>query len=277
MKVRPLLLLLLFVASAGILVWISFAAMRERTVPRSAAWEETLADLDTCCREKHIRSARYDHFADVAEQEQRHDAARLLRAMAFSGRLHEYNCAKAIVRLGGSYTPPAKATVIRGTTDSNLWRCIAREHRSPGTRQAEAIERAFAQGNRYAARVLVWARAGDIRQIAMMERYLAKATAAEGIPAGAATATGAENEAAEGTPGIPTDGYLVCPVCGNLYAAEHYDPFCPQCLTDSRVFVRFGQVGQPPGKGNRLGGYWPQRPAGYSGHRRDSLRPKGGQ
>lgn len=69
----------------------------------------------------------------------------------FSARLQEYNCANAIVRLGGRYTPPEKVTVFRGTTDQNLQRSIDYERRPPDALHAGEIDRALAAGNRYAA------------------------------------------------------------------------------------------------------------------------------
>ena len=173
MKVRPLLILLLFVVSTGILVWIYFAALRGQRAPHRRQWTETLADLDACCRQKHIKSKQYDHFAETARAEQRPGAEQLFRAMAFSARLHEYNCANAIVRLGGRYTPPEKVTVFRGTTDQNLQRSIDYERRTPDALHAGEIDRALAAGNRYAARVLIWSKAGDVRHRALMARYIA--------------------------------------------------------------------------------------------------------
>ena len=70
MKVRPLLILLLFMVSTGILVWIYFAALRGQRAPHRRQWTETLADLDACCRHKHIKSRQYDHFAETARTEQ---------------------------------------------------------------------------------------------------------------------------------------------------------------------------------------------------------------
>lgn len=61
--------------------------------------------------------------------------------MAFSARLHEYNCANAIVRLGGRYTPLEKVTVFRGTTDQNLQRSIDFERRTPDAPHAGEIDR----------------------------------------------------------------------------------------------------------------------------------------
>ena len=217
MKVRPLLILLLFVVSTGILVWIYFAALRGQRAPHRRQWTETLADLDACCRHKHIKSRQYDHFAETARTEQRPGAEHLFRAMAFSARLQEYNCANAIVRLGGRYTPPEKVTVFRGTTDQNLQRSIDYERRPPDALHTGEIDRALAAGNRYAARVLIWSKAGDVRHRALMARYIATGE------------TGHET------------GYRICPVCGNIYAAEYCDPFCPQCLTDGREFVRIGE------------------------------------
>lgn len=103
MKLRLGLILLLFAASAGILVWMYYAATREPRSPKGSPWAETLADLDACCRRKHVKSVQYDHFAGIAADEKRHTAERLFRAMAFSERLQENNCATAILHLGGHY------------------------------------------------------------------------------------------------------------------------------------------------------------------------------
>jgi len=89
MKLRLGLILLLFAASAGILAWMYYAATREPRSPKGSPWAETLADLDACCRRKHVKSVQYDHFAGIAADEERHTAERLFRAMAFSERLQE--------------------------------------------------------------------------------------------------------------------------------------------------------------------------------------------
>ena len=89
--------------------------------------------------------------------------------MAHAERLQEYNCANAIVRLGGRYAPPERVTVFHGTTDDNLRRSIDFARRPPEGLHADDIERALQSGNRYAARVLIWARSGDMRHLALME------------------------------------------------------------------------------------------------------------
>ena len=216
MKLRLGLILLLFVASAGILVWLYYAATREPRSPKGSPWAETLADLDACCRRKHVKSAQYDNFAAIAAGESRPDAERLFRAMAFSERLQEHNCAQAILRLGGSYTPPVRIVLFGGTTDDNLERSIGYERRNLGERHGTEIGRALRKGNRYAARMLTWAAAGDMRNIVLMGHYRQE-----------------DRNAPD------TGRFAVCPNCGSLYTSEYVDCYCPACLTGSDRFVKF--------------------------------------
>ena len=204
MKGRPLLVLLLFAASAVILAGMYYAATHEGTAARQDKWADVLSDLDACSRRKHVKSAQYDHFAGIARQEREHDAERLFRAMAHAERLQEYNCANAIVRLGGRYAPPERVTVFHGTTDDNLRRSIDFARRPPEGLHADDIERALQSGNRYAARVLIWARSGDMRHLALMEtcrrRLAANGPAgARGNLAGRAADKGSAGDSANGT------------------------------------------------------------------------------
>lgn len=204
MKGRPLLVLLLFAASAVILAGMYYAATREGTTTRQDKWAGVLSDLDACSRRKHVKSAQYDHFAGIARQEREHDAERLFRAMAHAERLQEYNCANAIVRLGGRYAPPERVTVFHGTTDDNLRRSIDFARRPPEGLHADDIERALQSGNRYAARVLIWARSGDMRHLALMEtcRRRLAANGPAGAPgniAGRRADKGSAGDSANGT------------------------------------------------------------------------------
>ena len=233
MKGRPLLVLLLFAASAVILAGMYYAATREGTTTRQDKWAGVLSDLDACSRRKHVKSAQYDHFAGIA-------------------------------RLGGRYAPPERVTVFHGTTDDNLRRSIDFARRPPEGLHADDIERALQSGNRYAARVLIWARSGDMRHLALMEtcrRRLAANRPAgtqgniagrranngtAGAPAngtarasGRGTAEGSENSRPDATADNAPKGYLVCPTCGNIYPAGCSDSYCPCCLTDGRRFVAF--------------------------------------
>ena len=125
MKGRPLLVLLLFAASAVILAGMYYAATREGTTTRQDKWAGVLSDLDACSRRKHVKSAQYDHFAGIARQEREHDAERLFRAMAHAERLQEYNCANAIVRLRRSESPSSTArptTTCAGASTSHAVR-----------------------------------------------------------------------------------------------------------------------------------------------------------
>ena len=200
MKGRPLLVLLLFAASAVILAGMYYAATREGTTTRQDKWAGVLSDLDACSRRKHVKSAQYDHFAGIARQEREHDAERLFRAMAHAERLQEYNCANAIVRLGGRYAPPERVTVFHGTTDDNLRRSIDFARRPPEGLHADDIERALQSGNRYAARVLIWARSGDMRHLALMETCRRRLAAnGQGNIAGRRADKGSAGDSANGT------------------------------------------------------------------------------
>lgn len=212
MKLRPFLILMLFVVSTGILVWIYIATTRPQPPPAPRA--ATLTDLDACGRRKHIKSVQYDHFAEIASDEHIADAERLFHALAHAERVQENNCARAILRLGGNYAPPTKVSVFHGTTDNNLERSIAYERQLLNSTVSAEIDRAVASGNRYAARVMIWARAGDLQHVILMERSRRGETRM-------------------------TAFYLVCPVCGNLYSSDYTAPHCPHCLTDGRRFVRF--------------------------------------
>ena len=200
MKIRPFIVLLLFVASTSILVWIYYSATKPREQPAEETWVEIIADLDACCRRKHVKSLQYDHFASIADLESRRQAARLFRAMALSERLQEYNCAEAIHRLGGRDLPPRKVLLFRRTAEE----CTCGE-----------IDRAIGRGNRYAARLLSWSSSVDMRHAVFMHACLGPQ----------------EQEAAW--------NYLVCPRCGNLFVSAYCEPYCPFCLTSGERFIRF--------------------------------------
>lgn len=211
MKLRLSLILLLFVASVGVLVWLYDGKAFIPPRREKSSWSEIIADLEACGHRKHLKALQYDRFAQIAAAEKRSDAEHLFRAMAFSEHLQEQNCILAIRRLGGTYAAPRPGAIFGGPTDGNLERSIAEERRSYNERRDAEIRRAMSRGNRYAARLLVWAAAADLRKIFLME---------------------CRN-------GVGARAFAVCPLCGNLYAAEFTDRFCPFCLTDGAEFVRF--------------------------------------
>ncbi len=206
-----MLILLLFAVAAGMLVRFGHVPSRASRNARKASWNEIIADLNACGRQKHLKAVQHVHFAEIAASENRPEAERLFRALAFSERLQEQNCAAAIRRLGGKYLPPRPGALFGGATDGNLERSIQAERRNYNRQHEAGIRRAMSRGNRYAARTLVWASAADLRTILLMEAR-----------------SETQNRA-----------FAVCPVCGNLYATEYLDRYCPFCLTDGEKFVRF--------------------------------------
>lgn len=213
MKVRPILVLLLFAGSVGVLGWMYYAVTRPALQATTLRDEEVLRDLDDCCRRKHVKSAQYDHFATIAAAEKEPSAASLFRAMAHSERVQEAQCALIITKLGGSYRPPARILLFRGTTAGNIARSIDYERRSEDTLYRARIARNLHAGNRLAARMLIWASAADLRHRLLLEGCRRTEHA--------------------------TTGYAVCPGCGNIYRQEACDSYCPHCLTQQQRFVRF--------------------------------------
>lgn len=188
-----------------------------RTLPESmVAWQQSLSELGSTARRKHIEAARCDVCTRRALEEKNPAAASLFRAIARSERIHERNCLKAIRRLGGRYTPPSPITIPVSTTEKNIQAAIevrrqqlAAAHRS--------ISHTFDENNRYAGRLLIHIAGGDSHQLILLERCQSSPEA----------------------PGRIRTGYAVCPLCGNIYTSEYCDPYCPFCLTDSRDFLYF--------------------------------------
>ncbi len=211
MKPRLYLILLLFVASVGVLVWL-YAG--KAFVPRKHArstWHEIAVDLEACGRRKHLKARQYERFAEIAAAEGRTDAERIFRAIACSEHLQEQNLAAAIRRLGGEYQPPREIALHGGDTDENLVRCLAFERNRYARRSDAEIRRAMSRDNRYAARLLIWASAADLREIQLLERRLE----------------------------VGPEQLAVCPVCGNLYTVVWLDRYCPHCLTPDEAFIHF--------------------------------------
>lgn len=211
MRVRLSLILLLFVASVGALVWLYDGKAFTPGRRSRSTWHEITVDLEACGHRKHLKARQYGRFAEIAEAERRPEAARLFRAIACSELLQEQNLAAAIHHLGGSYTPPKEMALYGGSTTNNLERCLAMERYRFDRHSDAGIRRAMSRGNRYAARLQVWAAANDLREIILLERL---------------------EEA-------PVESFAVCPVCGNLYGSGHLDRYCPHCLTSGEEFIRF--------------------------------------
>lgn len=213
MKTRPILLLLFLAGLVGILSWSYYAVTRPALEHRQASIDRFVADLDSCCRRKHIRAVQHDLYASVADEEQQKTAAALFRAIARSERAQEFYCAGIIGRLGGEYHPPRQVILLRGTTGSNLLRSSERQDSTELSEEYRRIDYHLSHGNRMVARVLIWAAAAERQQRLLATRLLREPARFE------------------------KQRFVVCPLCGNLYISGHEDPFCPHCLTDARRFI----------------------------------------
>ncbi|MFR6416082.1 MAG: rubrerythrin family protein [Alistipes shahii] len=219
MKLRLVLILLLFAASVGILVWLYCAATRAPRAPQGSPWTETLADLDACCRRKHVKSVQYDKPAAIAVGESRPDAERLCPGPWLSPeRLQEHHCAQAILHPGRQLHASGPDRPLR-----------RHDRRQPGAETSSTNSGVSASGTvrrstarcgkttaMRPARLLAWAAAADRRNAALLEHC---------------RRTGKDHP--------DSCRFLVCPGCGNIYAAGDPDPYCPFCLTRSERFVRF--------------------------------------
>lgn len=211
MKLRvPVLFVLLF--GGGLLAWLLAPERHEVKSAPAPYWAEQIDDLNKLGRQKHATAAEYTNFASTADAEQATDEARLFRALARSEQVHEICCAEAARRLGGDYTPPAKVVVFHSRTSANLTRALDEELQNYDRYRTGCIERAVVAGNRYAALTMIRIAGGDMQQIELLDC------------------------AVKGHVG---HGYAVCPLCGNIFRAEHCPPYCPFCQSSEEQFIRF--------------------------------------
>lgn len=213
MKARPILVLLLFVGAVGMVGWMYYAISRPTHTATPATAHDGLHDLNECCRRNLLKATQYDHFAQIAREEQNPSAAALFRALAHSERIQEANCATIIGQLGGNYRPPTRILLFRGTTTGNLHRSLDYERRSADSLLHTRMLHHLRHGYRRIAEALIRSAVIDFRHQQLLEAQLAS----------------------------PTDTmYAVCPTCGNLYSAAACEPFCPHCLTEQARFVVIG-------------------------------------
>ncbi len=214
MKVRPILILLLFVGAVGVLCWMYYAVTRPAIRLHAPHVKTEVADLDDCCRRNHVQSVQYEHFAQIAEGEALPTVALLFRAMAHSERVQEQHGAFVIEKLGGRYRPPQRIVLFRGTTAGNIARSIDYVIRHSDSLQYRRIDHHLRYGNRMVARALIWSAAVDLNHRMLLEAHRDRHA-------------------------LVSTHYLVCPRCGHVATTSAYAPFCPFCLTDSRHFVHF--------------------------------------
>ena len=103
-----------------------------------------------------------------------------------------------------------------GTTARQVARAIVVERKLHDREAGEMIRRAMEKHNRYAARILTWTAASDLKHLILLEHYQSNAGH---FP--------------------PDRGYAVCPHCGNTFDTAYCDPYCPFCMTADEEFVRY--------------------------------------
>jgi rubrerythrin len=158
------------------------------------------------------------HYAVIAEAENQHPTATLLRAIAKSEEVQYENCRRAIAALGGE-EKPARADRKTATTIShnNLhaiidYKIAYRSHLARYARHATQTE------NRYVARLLLWCDESDTRQIEFLRRQIATEHHPQHILIGR---------------------FYVCPTCSNLFDDEFHSHLCPLCMTSAERFFVF--------------------------------------
>ena len=216
MRLRLLFIFCVLIAAAA-LGWVFSYASHDQGAPKTSIWAENIEDLEECCRIKSAKASLYDAYAATARREKRSNAMCLFQALAASERIHEANCAEALRLLGGQYTPSLRRQAdTTGTTAEHVARAIAVERRLHDEQEGAMIRRAMEKHNRYAARILIWTAASDLKHLILLEHYRSNAGK------------------------FPSDrGYAVCPTCGNTFDTAYCDPYCPFCLTDDDEFTRY--------------------------------------
>ena len=216
MKAQPVLLMVFFAGVVGMVAWSYYAVTRPAVQEQQSKQHEReslTADLQRCCHRKQSQSAQYEQYAHTASVEDAPSAATLFRALAHSERVQEFYCAELIGKLGSSYQSPSRILIFQGSTPTNIARSLARLSHSSDNEQT--IHYHLTQGNRLVARLLIWVEAAEGRQRELLAAYTSE------------------------QPDTTGAGYLVCPTCGNIYRSDHYDRYCPHCLTSARQFTRF--------------------------------------
>ncbi len=176
-------------------------------------WPRSLESLTAAAHITRDNAENFESAARQAAAEERPGAERLLRALAHAERIQETGYVRAIRRMGGSYAPPEQVLVKVRSTRRNMERILAhlQESRLQGY---QTIDDVLKEGNRYVARLLIRNAAATNRCMHAVERYMRQGERA-------------------------ASAYWVCPQCGYLCDDGHRDPYCPQCLTDGRRFLRF--------------------------------------
>ncbi len=183
-------------------------------------WGYTAGNLDDISRTKDEGSRLAARYAEIATQEQQHDIARLLRAIATAEAIQCEKCRKAARAFDKSdYNDKHQRQILspKGSSHANILHIIDRKADYHTSFLAPYTHRAMQQGNRYVARLMVWCSASDISQIRLLQRAIINLDVR------------------------PTTEYIyyVCPTCSNVSDNEFTCHLCPNCMTSKEEFIIF--------------------------------------
>lgn len=188
---------------------------RERYAPNETQHYTALQRLGEIARIKFHHAQLHTLFAEQAQREEKHQAARLFRAIAFSEDAQCRQCQEAIKNLGGEFITPIALERNIASTQENIHRATKLKDSHRTTKAYPMLLKSIASGNRYVTRILVWCDADDAHQITLLStQHILEDSLTAGY-------------------------YYVCPKCGYISEGSVATPICPQCKTKEREFARF--------------------------------------
>lgn len=206
------------VISIVIIAGVGALFLRERrTASEEDRWQATLLYLAEIYDTKMLHSLIATHYAAIAEAENQHPTATLLRAIAKSEEIQYENCRRAIVALGGEEQQTASRKTASTISHDNLHAIIDYKIAYRSTIARYAVH-ATQTENRYVARLLLWCDESDTRQIEFLRRQIATEHHPQQILIGR---------------------FYVCPTCSNLFDDEFHSHLCPLCMTSAERFFVF--------------------------------------
>ncbi len=210
-------------AVAIVLVFVSRQVIME-SHKEPTEHEQSIIALDESNQIRSIKSRQYDHYAKLAAQSEHKAIATLFSALAHSERVISNNCTQAIELLGSKHSPPVNQELFMGSPIENIKKSISAERLFSTSHNSSLTAKAIDEGNRYAARILIWANGCDMSHIRLLENYLTLLNQ-EYIP--------------HISVAIDKLAYIVCPTCGNIYTDSSNIDYCHICLTHNGDFLLF--------------------------------------
>lgn len=204
-----------FVAGALLLFVAYLGGLSHPAEPRDYLFYESLQQLNELCRAKYRQSHQFDECARRAEADSLPRVATLFRAMAKADAVQCENCRRAIESLGGVFHTPVVVEAQNYPYHVHLQNALRDKSEQHEGLLRRSLRQALNDGNRYVARLLTWCDASDVKQILILRREMAEATA---------------------------DGscsYSLCPTCGNIVDEPLRTHFCPHCMTSGEEFLLF--------------------------------------